>query len=146
MTGFGQAVGGKSPFRWAVELRSWNHRFFECSTRLPNMLSALDEKIREFVHGHVQRGKISVSIALRSKQVDSNGLILDERRIDSYFKALRRIRKKYGLREPIGLNALLSVPNLFTVDHREYSPEHYWAGLKHVLDHAVEQLVRAKVR
>src|SRR3990167_9021949 len=128
MTGFGQASGGISPYRWAVEIRSWNHRFFECSTRLPNVLSSLDEKIRDFVHSHIKRGKITVAITFRSKQVETNGLVLDEKKIDSYIRALRKIQKKYRLKDPISVNALLGVPSLFTVDHKEHSPEYYWGG------------------
>ncbi|MBI1977456.1 MAG: YicC family protein [Candidatus Omnitrophica bacterium] len=144
MTGFGQALGGVSPFRWAVEIRSWNHRFFECSTRLPNVISMLDEKIRDFIHQSIKRGKITVAISLRSKQNGTNGLVLDEERIDAYIRAMRRIQKKYGLSGPLNVNALLSVPSLFTVDHRENTPEHYWAGLKKVLERAIRELMRAK--
>lgn len=144
MTGFGQALGGTSPLCWAVEIRSWNHRFFECSTRLPNVISMLDEKIRDFVHQSIKRGKITVAISLRSKQDGTNGLVLDEERIDTYIRAMRRIQKKYGLSGPLNVNALLSVPSLFTVDHKENTPEHYWAGLKKVLERAIRELMRAK--
>ena len=146
MTGFGQSVGGKSPDRWSVEIRSWNHRFFECSTRLPNVLSGLDEKIRDFVHSHIKRGKITVAISFRSKQVETNGLVLDEKKIDSYIRALRKIQKKYRLKDPISVNALLGVPSLFTVDHKEHSAEYYWGELKQVLEKAVKELIQAKVR
>ena len=146
MTGFGQAIGGRSPFRWAVEIRSWNHRFFECSTRLPNVLSGLDEKIRELVHHQVKRGKITVAVSLRSKSVESNGLVLDEKRIDAYIRAMRKIQKKYRLKEPVSVSALLNVPSLFTVDHKEYTLDHYWPSLRHVLERAIRELLLAKVK
>ena len=144
MTGFGQALGGRSPFQWAVEIRSWNHRFFECSTRLPNVLSGLDEKIRDLVHQHIKRGKISVAVSLRSKQDESNGLILDEEKIDRYIRAMRKIQRKYRLEELINVSALLSVPSLFTVDHKEYTVDHYWGTLRHVLEEAIKRLLKAK--
>lgn len=146
MTGFGQAVGGHSPFKWAVEIRSWNHRFFECATRLPNVLAGLDEKIRDVVHHHVKRGKITVAVSLRSRQAESNGLVLDEKKIDSYIRALKKIQKKYRLNGAINVSSLLSVPSLFTVDHKEYTPDQYWATLKQVLQHAIGRLIQAKAR
>ncbi len=146
MTGFGQAVGERSPFRWAVEIRSWNHRFFECSTRLPNILSGLDEKIRDLIHLRIKRGKITVSVSMRSKQTESNGLVLDEKKIGTYIRAMRRIQKKYRLDGPLNPSALLSVPSLFTVDHKEYTLDHYWSGLHSVLEEAIKRLVRAKAR
>jgi len=146
MTGFGQAVGGESPFRWSVEIRSWNHRFFECSTRLPNVLSGLDEKIRDLVHQHIKRGKITIAVSLKSKQAETNGLVLDEKKIDSYIRAMRRIQKKYRLKDPISVSALLSVPSLFTVDHKEYTFDHYWNSLRVVIERAMKQLVQAKAK
>ena len=147
MTGFGQAIGGGTPFRWAVEIRSWNHRFFECSTRLPNVVAGLDEKIRDLVHTHVKRGKITVAVFLRSKQsANSNGLVLDEKKISSYIRLVRRIQKKYRLGETVSVNALLSIPNLFTVDQKEYAANHYWTSLRGILEKAIGKLLRAKVR
>ena len=146
MTGFGQAVGGHSPFRWAVEIRSWNHRFFECSTRLPNALSGLDEKIRDSVHTHIKRGKITVAVFLRSKQADSNGLMLDEKKIDFYIRAMRKVQRRHGLKDPINVSALLNVPSLFTVDHREYTVDQYWNSLQRVLKEAIKRLLRTKAK
>src|SRR3989338_1594167 len=146
MTGFGQANSGSSPFQWSVEIRSWNHRFFECSARLPNALYGLDEKIRDFIHQYVKRGKITVSISLRSKQAEANGLVLDEKKIDRYVKALRKIQKRYRLNEPLAINALLSIPNLFTTDHLEYTEEQYWSSLKPVLQKAIAKLLIAKTK
>lgn len=145
MTGFGQAIGKRTPFGWAVEIRSWNNRFFECSARLPNVLAGLDEKIRELVHHQIERGKITVAVSLRSKPAESNGLVLDEKRIDSYMRAIRRLQKKYRLKESVSVSALLSVPSLFTVDHKEHAPDHYWPSLKPVLEKAIQELLRAKV-
>src|SRR3989338_11322487 len=144
MTGFGQAVGGHGPLRLAVEIRSLNHRFFECSTRLPNSLASLEEKMRDLIHSHIKRGKITVSISFRSKLNESNGLVLDEEKIDSYIRNIRKIQKKYRLTEPLSVNALLAVPSLFTVGHKEYTAEQYWASVRPVLEAAAKRLVQAK--
>lgn len=146
MTGFGQAIGGRVPFQWSVEIRSWNHRFFECSARLPNALFGLDEKIRDFIHQHVKRGKITVSISLRSSQAETNGLVLDEKKVDRYVKAIRKIQKRYRLSEPLGINSLLSIPNLFTTDRREYTQQQYWTSLQPVLQKAIAKLLVAKTK
>ncbi len=146
MTGFGQAIGGRTPFKWSIELRSWNHRFFECSTRLPNVVSGLEERIRDLIHGHVKRGKITVSIALKSKPNESNGLILDHKKIDFYIKTMRKLQKKHRLESSLSVAALMGVPNLFIVDHKEYTIEQYWTSLKPVLEEAVKSLLHAKTK
>lgn len=146
MTGFGQATGGSLPFRWAVAIHSWNHRFFECSTRLPTLSSGLEEKIRDLIHAHIERGKILVTVSLRSGETETNGLALDEEKIDFYIRAMRRIQKKHRLKEPFSVSALLSVPHLFTVERGAYTVDQYWASLRHVLEEAIRRLLRAKVK
>jgi len=145
MTGFGQAQGARSPCRWAVEIRTWNHRFFECTARLPSALTILEERIRDLIHHHISRGKVAILISLKSKPSFENGLILDEDKIRFYVRALNRIQKKYGLaREPIRVSTLLSIPNLLTVDQKEESAEKYWISLRGVIELAMKRLLRAK--
>lgn len=146
MTGFGQANGGRSPFKWSIELRSWNHRFFECSTRLPNVLSGLDERIRDLIHSQIKRGKITVSIVLKSKSNESNGLVLDQKKIDFYIKTMRKIQKKHRLDDSLSIGALMSVPNLFMMNNKEYTIDQYWNSLKPVLDEAIKNLIHAKAK
>jgi uncharacterized protein (TIGR00255 family) len=40
----------------------------------------------------------------------------------------------------------LSIPNLFTTDHREYTEEQYWISLKPVLQKAIAKLLIAKIK
>lgn len=145
MTGFGQAQGGRLPYRWTVEIRAWNHRFFECTTHLPNAVASFDERVRDLIHQHIRRGKVSVSISLKSKPSFKNGLIFDEEKIRFYVGALKRIQKKYGLAaEPIRVSTLLSIPNLLIVDQKEESAETYWISLRNVIEQAIRRLLRAK--
>src|SRR3989338_309373 len=146
MTGFGQATGGSSSLRWTVEIRSLNHRFFECSTRLPNVLLGLEDRIRDFVHQSMKRGKITIAVSLKSKPSGSNGLALDEKKVDFYFKSFKKIEKKYRLKEPLPMGSLLQAPNLFVSDHEEFSSEQYWSSLKGVIEKALKQLLHAKAK
>ncbi len=146
MTGFGEASGGKSPFRLSVEIRSWNHRFFEFSSRLPNCLAELEEKIRDLVYTRVKRGKITLSVSLKNGAGDLSGLVLDDEKIDFYVRAIRKVQKKYGLKDPISVNTLFAIPNLFTVDRGVKSAAVYWPSLKKILEEALKRLERAKAR
>ena len=146
MTGFGQASGGKSPFHLAVEIRSWNHRFFEFSSRLPSCLAELEEKIRDLVYARMKRGKITLSVSLKNGASDLNGLVLDEAKIDFYLGSIRKVQKKYGLKDSISINTLFSIPNLFTMDRSAQSASVYWVPLKKVLDEALKRLESAKAK
>lgn len=147
MTGFGTAQGSRATGKWAVEIRSWNHRFFDCSVRAPGFLSTLEDEIRDLIHQKVKRGKISVSVMFQSKKTGKNGLILDEEKIYFFVRSLRRIQKQHRLaKEPIGVNALLNIPNLFTVESPAESVEDCQSFLKSLVQQAAERLLvqRAK--
>ena len=145
MTGFGQAEGGKSSLQWSVEIRSLNHRFFDCAMRLPAALAGLEEKVREAVRTRIKRGKITVSISAKKRADLSNGLVLDKAKIRFYIQSLRQIQKTFRLaQEPISINTLLSIPNLFTVDLPERANDEYWHSLQSVIDRAVSRLILAQ--
>lgn len=64
MTGYGRSqkiIDGRDV---TVEIRSVNHRYFECSTRTPRAYGYLDEKIKSFLQGKVSRGKVDVGITV----------------------------------------------------------------------------------
>lgn len=146
MTGFGQAAGGRPPFRLAVEIRSWNHRFFEFSSRLPNALVELEEKIRDLVYGRIKRGKITLSVSLKNGTNDLDGLVLDEAKIDFYVRAIRNVQKKYRLKDSVSVHTLFAIPNLFTVDRGSKSAATYWPSLKKILEEALGRLELAKAK
>jgi uncharacterized protein (TIGR00255 family) len=147
MTGFGHAIGGKAPNRWSVEIRSWNHRFFDCSARLPSALSGLDERVKDFIHSRIKRGKVSVNISLKVRPQFSNGLHVDEDKVRFFIKTLRRIQKKYGFsKEPIQVETLLSIPNLVAVDQKDQTADQFWPGVKRVLDEAMKKLITSKMK
>jgi uncharacterized protein (TIGR00255 family) len=147
MTGFGQSSGGRNAHKWVVEARSWNHRFFDCSVRVPGFLSGFEDLIRDAVHKRVKRGKVAVSITLKSKNRGLNELVVDEERIKFYVRSLKKIQKKYRLKEePLNVNTLLNIPNVFVVDQKGQSLESYWSSLKGPLGLAIDQLLKARDR
>ena len=145
MTGFGQARGGEAPLVWNVEIRSWNHRFFECSARLPSLLNGLEDRVRDFVHSRVKRGKIAVSVSFRNGSI-KNKLSLDDAQIDFYLRAIKRIQKKYRLKDELSINALLSIPHIFTTNAKEELSESDWSKLSFVMGKALKRLIEAKVK
>jgi uncharacterized protein (TIGR00255 family) len=62
MTGFA-AVSGEVPGgRFALELKSVNHRYLEFQTRMPEDLRALEHQMRELVAAKLTRGKVECRV------------------------------------------------------------------------------------
>ena len=66
MTGFA-AVSGEVPGgRFALELKTVNHRYLEFQTRMPEDLRSLEQSMRELVAASLTRGKVDCRITFTS--------------------------------------------------------------------------------
>ncbi len=62
MTSFARAANEASFGSLTWELRSVNHRFLDCSVRLPEALRYLEKKVRDTIAARVSRGKVEASL------------------------------------------------------------------------------------
>ena len=58
MTGFGKGVASFKDARITVELKTFNHKFFEFSCKLPQNLQPLEEQIKKRIRKGIKRGKL----------------------------------------------------------------------------------------
>jgi uncharacterized protein (TIGR00255 family) len=69
MTGYGRAEAYLAGRKFAVEMKSVNHRYLEISLRLPGMLSSLDTEIKKKIGEQFSRGRIEATV-----RVDGDGV------------------------------------------------------------------------
>ncbi len=144
MTGFGRATAGKPPFRWTVEIRSLNHRFFDFSVRLPNSFSVWEADLEKLIGAHLKRGKVTMSASLLNEKTIGERLTLDETKLDFYVRTFKRIAKRYRLGGELGIREFIHLPNLFTADKKDVS-HRYWAGLKAATQEAFRKLQQMRL-
>ncbi|MDG2519878.1 YicC/YloC family endoribonuclease [Lysobacter soli] len=142
MTAF---ASGERATPWGTlgcELRSVNHRFLELGVRLPDELRALEPALRERVAGRVARGKIDLTLRLRSPEGEGalqlnavrlrelSELALD---LDSRFPRLRT-----------ELTELLQFPGV--LQSQATDPAELQAQALSLLDEVLDEFVRARER
>ena len=145
MTGFGRAQAGTGLYRWTVEIRSLNSRFFDFSIRLPNTFSVWESDIQKLVQSKLKRGKVTISASLANDKTPSERLVLDEVKMDFYVKSLKKAAKRYGLEGAIGIREFIGLPNLFTVEKKD-SSEQYWKTLKAAVESAFRKLLEMRTQ
>ena len=64
MTGYGRAVGEYSGRNITVEVRSVNHRYFDCSVKTSRFYSFLEDPIKKAAQNIVSRGKVDVFVSI----------------------------------------------------------------------------------
>lgn len=141
MTGYGRASQTLEGKEITVELRSVNHRFFECSVRVPRNYGYLEEKLRAYCKERISRGKLDVSVSLAATA--GAGLRVEANRelAAAYVKELRATGAPLGMKDDLSLSTLLQLPDLFSVRREEEDEEQIWALVQQVAEQALSQFM-----
>jgi len=145
MTGYGKAEAMIEGRKYAVEIRSLNHRYLEISLRLPGSLSALEMEIKRRIGERFSRGRIEVAI-----RVDTNGNI-EEGRLElnlpllrNYFNLLQRLKDEFQLKGEVTLENLTGFKDVFVPMEVETNMELIAEHIAVVLDEAVGLLTEMR--
>lgn len=146
MTGFGQATLGHGKDKWVVEIRCLNHRFLEYSSKLPQTLSSLEGDIKGLVQAKIRRGKVSLAINLNGGESLREQVVIDGKKIDFYYRNLRKIAHRLKIDAKFSLSDLISLPNIFLVQKSNLVMSREWVRVRKVVLKALGRLMRMKVR
>ncbi len=140
MTGFGRGQAARDGFSATVELRSVNNRYLDVSVRLPRIAAAYEPEILAALRQAFSRGRITVQVDL--KLPPEAGLLprlnLDAAR--QYLSQLELLRAEAGLPDPIRLEHLLALPDLFERPELPEADDRIRQVLMEALAQAIEAL------
>ncbi len=146
MTGYARATRRTAIGTVTVELRSTNHRYLEIEQRLPNGLTALQGRIGELIREHVKRGRIEALVFIQSSRLDQRRIVFDEPLLSRYHDALLELKSRFGLKGPVTLDHLLSLPHAVSVSEERGPTEELWGALRQTTEAAVRELSHARQR
>lgn len=113
MTGFGRGECLTSSRETTVEIRSVNHRYFEPTFRLPRSCGYLEEKLKSYLQEYISRGKVEISVQIKSVNNSDTELVVNKPIIEKYVAALRSISKELKLKNDLSASALLRINDAF---------------------------------
>ena len=141
MTGFGAAEASTALSRYAVEIRSVNHRFWEIVVRLPRELAALEDQVRAIVQGRVLRGRVDVAIIRQDYGKRTRAVKADLDLATAYASALNDLKRALSISGPLELSSLMSLPDLIRVEEQKEDLEASWAALATGVADALDRLL-----
>lgn len=144
MTGYGRGEAAGSSLSITVELKSVNHRFFECSLRCPRQFSPLEDKLKSYIQSRVSRGKIDVFVSCEFGAENTEKLVINEQFADEYIAALRLLQKNYHLKNDISVMNVVKNDNVFTVTRQKLDEEKAWEVLQSAAETAVDAFIAAR--
>ncbi|MFH0771796.1 MAG: YicC/YloC family endoribonuclease [Candidatus Omnitrophota bacterium] len=144
MTGFGFGEITTLKSRIKIEIKTYNHRFFEISGRLPDSLSAYEDKIRVEISGKIKRGKANLFVSYDKARKSNPRLVINAKLAGEYKKSLLDLRDSLSLKDEISLSSIIALPNVVTFEEEPKEEADIWPILKIVLDKALDSLIRMR--
>ncbi len=146
MTGFGRVSKEYEGKNISVEIKSVNHRFFECSIRTPRGMTYLEEPVKALMSSKVSRGKIEVFIGIETVGEGSIDISYNADYLASFLKTLGEISKKFKLKNDVKLSDVAHNKDIFTVKKAEENEEELTAQVLETLNEAITQYNEARAK
>jgi uncharacterized protein (TIGR00255 family) len=115
MTAFARESATTAQGVLTVELRSVNHRYLDCSFKLPDALRSLEPKLREKASATLARGKLDCMIRLQTQPTGPAEMQIDDRRLAALLVAARSVQSQLGTDAPIDPLQILQFPGIYSV-------------------------------
>ena len=144
MTAFARESAEIEQGTLTIELRSVNHRYLDCTFKLPDALRALEPKLREYAGAILARGKVECLLRLQVQQTQTEALHIDTARLDALLAATGIIQKQLGSLAPISPLEVLLFPGICSA--QETSEEQLQKEALSLFSKALENMQQNRCR
>jgi uncharacterized protein (TIGR00255 family) len=139
MTGYGHAKAETELFDISVEIKSVNHKFFECSARVPRAYGFLEERLKSLVKERVSRGKTEINLSLYAKNGEEK-ISINRAVVESYVAALNSLPPEW-FSCGISKADVLRMPDAFTVEKNTPDEDILWESVKVAAASALDEFL-----
>lgn len=146
MTGYGRASKEGDGYTVTAEVRSVNHRYFDCTVRLPRMYAYLEDAVRTRVARDVARGKTEVYLTIEKQEGTGETVSLNRRVAEAYLAALGELREQYGLKGEPDLMGVARLPEVMSIEKTDDDEDALTALTLATLDEALKSYLEMSRR
>ena len=119
MTGYGRAEVAGEKLVVTVEVRSLNHRHLDIALKLPRSLVSLEVEARRLIQGQAQRGRLDVSVGLRSLSAGLGQVKVDQALAREYVELIRSLAAELGVSGTPTVEWLMERPGVLSLGEPE---------------------------
>jgi uncharacterized protein (TIGR00255 family) len=107
MTGFGRAEAQRTDLHVWVEIKAFNNRYLEISSKVSPSLSEFELRAKEIIRKYLDRGRIFLLMNDLSPRFRLQAIRLDESLSRSLVEHLKKLNASLGLKSKISIEHLL---------------------------------------
>jgi len=144
MTSFARESATTDQGVLTVELRSVNHRYLDCSFKLPDTLRLLEPRLREQAGKVLARGKLDCMIRLQAHPTNSGELQVNTEQLHKLLAATQIIKEQMGDASPISPLEILQFPGIYSA--REQSDEALQKDARALFGRALDNMTQNRRR
>lgn len=144
MTGYGrneEVIDGRSI---VFEIKSVNHKFFECNARLPRGYLFLEDRLKAYVQSRISRGKVDLFLQVETLEETGAEVLVNHALAGAYVRALRELKENYGLPDDVSLSLLARYPDLLSVHKAPEDEEAVWEAVRKVAEPAISSFLNMR--
>lgn len=137
MTGFGRSQINEGGYQISCEIRGVNHRFFDPHIRMPRRYSVLEEKIKEELKKHIQRGRIEININVDKTDDSRRTLKVDKGLAIAYYNYLKELAENLDISKEIRVIDVFRLPEVCNLQDEQEDLDVLWELLQKAVQIAV---------
>lgn len=145
MTGFGRAEYSDEKRRITVEIKAVNHRYLDCSIKMPKKLSFFEASIRTLLKDYIQRGKVDVFITYEDYTENNLNLKYNRDMARAYYSYLKEMAEEFGIENDVRVSTLSRYPEVFSLEDADVDEDEIWSELDKVIREAATHFVDARI-
>lgn len=145
MTGYGHARLSAHGREITVEIRSVNHRYFDCAVKAPRVFGFLEDALKKAASGRIARGRVDIFAAIDDEDAGDTEIVLNERLAGGYVDALRRLRDRFELHDNITVLGVAKLPDVLTSRRAEVDADELTGDVLRAFEQAVEEFDTMRV-
>lgn len=145
MTGFGRCEIEEDNKKILVEMKAVNHRYFDCSIKMPKKMYCFESAIRNLLKEYIERGKVDLFITYEDFSDDSFTIKYNHDVAATYLKYLKQMSEDFGLEmDDVRVSGLSRYPEVFALEEAVDNEDEIWKILEKAIRKAAESFVDAR--
>lgn len=138
MTGYGRGQFSGARRDITVEVRSVNHRYFDCSIRTPRGCAFLEEPVKAKLQQHIGRGKTDVFITIDTSKGTDTTVALAEDMVRAYLDVAKTLEENFGIDNDLTATRMMRLPDVLTITKEETDEDELTQEVLNALEDAIE--------
>ena len=146
MTGFGQAETDTDQFLCKVDIKALNGKFLDINIRMPRNLQNKELELRNDLSKKLERGSISISINITSKNTNDSYLPINQDVAQFYLTQINNLSSQTNIPSSQLFKSIFDFPGIIQSKEDEGTNEDDWKIIVNTVNNALVEFNKFRTR